>query len=77
LLAFYLTPGNVDDRQPVPHLAKRLFGKLFGDKGYISKPLADLLLEQDVQLITGLRKNMKNRLLALFDKLMLRKRTLI
>jgi hypothetical protein len=77
LLAFYLTPGNVDDRQPVPHLAKRLFGKLFGDKGYISQPLADQLLEQEVQLITGLRKNMKNRLLALFDKLMLRKRALI
>ena len=77
LLAFYLTPGNVDDRQPVPHLAKSLFGKLFGDKGYISQPLADQLLEQDVQLITGLRKNMKNRLLPLFDKLMLRKRALI
>ena len=77
LLAFYLTPGNVDDRQPVPHLARRLFGKLFADKGYISQPLADQLLEQDVQLITGLRKNMKNRLLLLFDKLMLRKRALI
>jgi hypothetical protein len=65
LLAFYVTPGNVVDRQPVPHLTKRLFGKLFGDKGYISQALADQLLEQDVQLITGLRKNMKNRLLAL------------
>ena len=77
LLAFYVTPGNIDDRQPVPHLAQHLFGKLFGDKGYISQPLADLLLEQDVHLITGLRKNMKNRLLLLFDKLMLRKRALI
>lgn len=77
LLAFYVTPGNVDDRQPVPRLAQRLFGKLFGDKGYISQPLADQLLAQDVHLITGLRKNMKNRLLLLFDKLMLRKRALI
>jgi transposase len=77
LLAFYVTPGNVDDRQPVPRLAKRLFGKLFGDKGYISQPLADQLLQQDIHLITGLRKNMKNRLLLLFDKLMLRKRALI
>jgi transposase len=77
LLAFYLTPGNVDDRQPVPHLAKRLFGKLFGDKGYLSQPLVDQLLLQDVHLITGRRKNMKNRLLLLFDKLMLRKRALI
>jgi hypothetical protein len=77
LLAFYVTPGNVDDRRPVPKLAKRLFGKLFGDKGYISQPLADQLLTQNVHLITGLRKNMKNRLLLLFDKLMLRKRALI
>lgn len=77
LLAFYVTPGNVDDRQPVPRLAHRLFGKLFGDKGYISQPLADQLLAQNVHLITGLRKNMKNRLLLLFDKLMLRKRALI
>lgn len=77
LLAFYLTPGNVDDRQPVPRLAKRLCGKLFGDKGYLSQPLVDQLLLQDVHLITGLRKNMKNRLLLLFDKLMLRKRALI
>ena len=77
LLAFYVMPGNVDDRQPVPHLAKGLFGKLFGDKGYISQPLTDQLLEQDVHLITGLRKNMKNRLLSLFDKLILRKRALI
>ena len=33
LLAFCLTPGNVDDRRPVPRLVRRLFGKLFGDRG--------------------------------------------
>ncbi len=32
-LAFCLTPGNVDDRRPVPTLPKRLVGKLFGDRG--------------------------------------------
>ena len=77
LLAFYLTPGNVDDRQPVPHLARRLFGKLFGDRGYISQPLANQLLQRNVHLITRLRKNMKNRLMLLMDKLLLRKRALI
>jgi hypothetical protein len=77
LLAFYLSPGNLDDRQPVPKLAKRLFGKLFGDKGYISQPLFDELLAQDVTLITNVRKNMKNRLLPLMDKLLLRKRDII
>lgn len=44
LLTFCLTPGNVDDRAPVPRLARRLFGKLFGDKGYISQALAERLL---------------------------------
>jgi hypothetical protein len=77
LLAFYLTPGNVDDRKPVPRLTERLFGKLFGDKGYISQPLAEQLLENDVQLITGIRKNMQNKPMPLRDKILLRKRALI
>jgi transposase len=78
LLAFCLTPGNVDDRQPVPKLAQRLFGKLFGDKGYVSQPLAEhLFVAQGLQLITRLRKNMHNRLLAWSDKVVLRKRAII
>src|SRR5262245_12189559 len=43
LLAVMITPGNVDDRKPAPRLARRLFGKLFGDRGYISKELFALL----------------------------------
>ena len=77
LLACCLTPGNVDDRQPVPQMVKRLRGKLFGDRGYVSAPLAALLFEQGLQLITRLRKNMKNQLMHLSDKLLLRKRAII
>ena len=77
LLAFQVTSGNVDDRAPVPHLIQGLTGKLFGDKGYLSKALFEALLGQELQLITKLRKNMANRLMPLFDKLMLRKRALI
>lgn len=77
LLAFHLTPGNVDDRKPVTKLAKDLFGKLFGDRGYISQPLQEVLSQQNLQLITKLRKNMKNRLLSVFDHILLRKRALI
>ena len=77
LMGCYLTPGNVDDRRPVPHLVKDLWGKLFGDKGYISQPLAALLETHELRLITRLKKNMKNRFLALSDKLLLRKRALI
>ena len=77
LITFYLTPGNVDDRKPVPHMAKNLWGKLFGDKGYISQPMFDQLFEQGVQLITPIRKNMKNRLMPLIDKVLVRKRAII
>jgi hypothetical protein len=56
---------------------KDLWGKLFGDKGYISQPLATLLAAQELRLVTKLKKNMKNKFLALTDKLLLRKRALI
>jgi hypothetical protein len=77
LLSFHLTPGNVDDRKPVPKMSEGLFGKLFGDRGYISKSLQQVLREQNLELITKIRKNMKNRLLSVFDQIMLRKRALI
>lgn len=77
ILACCLTPGNVDDRRPVPLLTKDLFGKLFADKGYISQQIFELLFSQGLELITMLRKNMKNRLLPLADKLLLRKRAII
>lgn len=70
-------PGNVDDRTPVPALATRLWGKLFGDKGYLSQPLADQLRQRGIQLITRLQSNMKNRLMVLSDKLPLPKRSIL
>jgi hypothetical protein len=77
VLAWQISAGNVDDRKPVLNMTKRMWGKLFGDKGYLSKKLSDLLGEQNVQLITKLRKNMKNKLMPLFDRLLLRKRAII
>ena len=77
LLACCLTPGNTDDRVPVPAMAKRLRGKLIGDRGYISASLTELLFEQGLHLITRLRKNMKNHLMHLCDKLLVRKRAII
>jgi hypothetical protein len=78
LLAFCLTRGNVDDRRPVPRLVRRLFGKLFGDRGYISQALAeDLFVRHGLRLITKLRKNMRHRVLTMTDKLLLRKRAII
>ena len=77
LLAFMLTAGNVDDREPVLELTKDIFGKLFGDKGYISQELFEELFLRGLTLITRLKKNMKNKLMSVMDKILLRKRSLI
>lgn len=77
LLNLILTLGNVDDRNPVPHMARKLFGELFADKGYISQKLFEELLRTfNTQLITDIRSNMKNKLMPLIDKLLLRKRAI-
>jgi transposase len=79
LLNVLLTPGNVDDRKPVPKLVRQLFGKVFGDKGYISQALYELLRQTfGVQLVTKLRSNAKNRLpMPLMDRILLRKRAIV
>jgi hypothetical protein len=79
LLNIQLTPGNVDDRKPVPKLVSKLFGKVYGDKGYISQPLYDLLLQTfGVQLITKRKSNSKNVLpMPLMDRILLRKRAIV
>ena len=64
LVNFTLTPGNTDDRIPVPKLLQQIFGKVFADKGYVLQKLAKQLWQQTVvQLITKLRPTMKNPLL--------------
>lgn len=77
IIAVKLTKGNVDDRTPVPNLVKHLTGLLFGDKGYISKELFSDLYSCDLKLVTGIRKSMKNILMPLYDKQMLKKRSII
>lgn len=77
LLAFKLTAANTDDRKPVPDMTKNIIGKLFGDKGYISHALFGQLYERGLQLITKCKKNMRNRLVPLIDKILLRKRAVI
>lgn len=79
VLSFYLTKGNTDDRdaKTITSMTKELFGKLFGDKGYISKALSDLLFGNGIQLITAVRKNMKSKALSNEEKLLLRKRSVI
>ena len=78
LLKVTLTPGNVDDRKPVPDLLKELFGKVFADRGYVSKALAKKLFDDyGIEFFAKPRRNMKNALMRLHDKLLSRKRAII
>lgn len=77
LLSVRLTPGNVDDRTPVPEMMHDLFGKLYADKGYLSKKLTEKLRTLKVDLFTKVRRNMKSVTHSLFDKAILKQRSLI
>ena len=79
VLNFALSKGNVDDRneQIVNNMTENLFGKIFADKGYISKKLFQMLFSNGIHLFTGIRNNMKNQLMTLKDKILLRKRSVI
>ncbi len=79
LLNFVITQANVDDRQPLiaGKMLKQVWGKLFGDKGYISKSLFNMLFVSGIHLITKIRSNMKNTPMNMTDKILLRKRALV
>ncbi len=79
LLNFMLTKANVDDRNidVLNKLIDNVFGKLFADTGYISQGLFERLFNDGIEIVTGLKCNMKNRLMSLYGKIMLRKRSVI
>ncbi|MFB6320888.1 IS982 family transposase [Saccharicrinis sp. FJH54] len=79
IIDFLITQGNIDDREPLKNknFHEKLFGKLFGDRGYISQNLFEEMFIDGIHLITKIRKNMKNSLMHTQDKILLRKRAVI
>ena len=79
IMAFKMTDGRSDDRKPLEAItaALKLKGKVFADKGYLSKPLLMRLWQQGLHLVTGIRRNMRNYLIPILDKVLLRKRFII
>ncbi|TAE42352.1 MAG: IS982 family transposase, partial [Sphingobacteriales bacterium] len=79
IINFMISQANTDDRTPLKTegFLKKIFGKLFGDKGYISEKLVEILFNDGIHLITGIRNKMKNSLMTMHDKIMLRKRSVI
>lgn len=78
MINFLVTPGNVADNndEALRSLLAGCKGKCYADKGYLTKIFEELYL-QGIQLVTKVRKNMKNKLLLLSDKIKLKKRALI
>ena len=79
IVEFMLTPGNVDDRKPLKNKSfnEKIFGKIYGDKGYLGKDLFDQLFVDGIHLITKVRKNMRKKAMDFFDRILLRKRAVI
>ena len=76
---FLFSQAHVDDREPLKNkrFHQNVFGKIFADKGYISKDLFEELFVDGIHLVTRIKKNMKNALMLLSDKIYLRRRAVI
>jgi IS5 family transposase len=77
IMAFKITPGNAADSALLDDITKNLVGKVYADKGYIGKELFKKLWQRGLHLVVGIRRNMKNYLMPLADKIMLRRRFII
>ena len=79
ILNFKFTPGNVDDREPLKQkrFRQNIKGKLCADNGYIGQTLFEDLFLDSIQLITKMKNNIRNFLMSVADKIMLKKLALI
>lgn len=77
IIDFRLTAGNINDRQPVTDLCQHVFGILVGDKGYLGRSLKARLRQQGVELLTPVRRNMKEVNHTDFEKYLLKRRSLV
>ena len=79
ILNFVITPANVDYQEPLKdsNFLNKIFGKLLADKNYIGKQLFEQLFVDGIHLITGWKRNMKNSLISVEDRIMFRKRSII
>ena len=58
-------------------LFDRLQGWAFADKGFINGQATEQLLQKGLHLVTGIRSNMKNKLMNYTQKILLQKRGMI
>jgi IS5 family transposase len=59
IVSLQITTASVDDRDPIPALAKQLQGVLIADAGYVGEELREELRKAGIHLFAAPRKNMK------------------
>ena len=74
ILRLSITPADVDDRKGLKGLLQGLMGKIFAHRGYLGKDFFETLWKEGIQIMTRIRKNMKNKLMPLWDRFYLDKR---
>jgi hypothetical protein len=79
IMNFTVTAGNKADNdvKNCLKLLNGLKGKVYGDRGFISKELTEKCMEQGIKIVTKIKRNMKNKLIEIEDKMMLSKRGII
>ena len=76
-ISFSLTHANCDDRKVPDNLFSKIFGKLFGDRGYIGKPFFERMKDKMIHMVTALRNNMNPQIINQEDSRKLNKRSII
>lgn len=80
ILDFTISSGNVVDNNAkiIERMMQNIHGKVYGDKGYLlNAELFQKLYCQGIHIVTKIRKNMKNKLMDIGDKIMLKKRGVV
>lgn len=79
IVAVAFSAGNVHDsnKDILDQLTRHLWGILSGDKAYISSKWTTDLMQRGIRLVTSIRKNMKNKLVLIEERIVQKGRTLI
>ena len=75
----FVRPAHIADNNEgvMRRLFKRLKGLVFADKGFIHQKIFEEFYHKGLRIITGIRANMKNRLMEMQHKMLLKKRGVI
>ena len=79
LIRAFVTSGNQADNseKTIRRLFKQLTGFVYADKGFIHQNMVGEFIEKGLRIITGIKMNMKNKLIEMQHKLLLKKRGVI